>query len=156
MKFQSNYASRERKAVDLSNSLIKQYVEIAPYTKDSETGDYLNETPYPVLKEIEPKDIQKEIDSFADECDIYNIIRRSRQGLDVSAHFKDKVYGDISNIPQNELEQLAQAKAVSAVNIPDDVKTALLNNVSDEELLALLKKRVETPSTPESKDSEVK
>lgn len=158
MNFKSNLAPRKRLAVDLSRKLISQFIEILPYAKDPDTGKYLNESPYPKLKELDPKDIQKEIDSYAQDCDIYNIIRRSQQGLDVSYAFKDKQYVDISNIPDNKLDQIAQAEQVSKVAISDDVKEALLSNMTNEEILAILKKKVEADTsssavTPEVKDN---
>lgn len=148
MNFKSNLAPRKRLAVDLSRKLIPQFIEIPPYAKDPDTGKYLNESPYPKLKELDPKDIQKEIDSYAQDCDIYNIIRRSQQGLDVSYAFKDKQYADVSNIPDNQLDQIAQAEQISKVAISDDVKEALLSNMTNEEILAILKKKVEADTAP--------
>ncbi len=148
MNFKSNLAPRKRLAVDLSRRFISQFIEIPPYAKDPDTGNYLNESPYPKLKELDPKDIQKEIDSYAQDCDIYNIIRRSQQGLDISYAFKEKQYADISNIPENNLDQIAQAESVSKVAISDDVKEALLSNMTNEEILAILKKKVEADTAP--------
>ena len=148
MNFKSNLCPRKRQAVDLSRKFEPQFIEIPPYAKDPENGQYINESPYPLLKEIDPKDIQKEIDSYAQDCDIYNIIRRSQQGLDVSYAFKEKQYGDFSNIPQNSLDQIAQAESISKVDLTDDVKQALLSNMSDEEILAILKKKVEADTAP--------
>ncbi len=155
MNFKSNFAPRKRLAVDLSRKLIPQYIEIPPYAKDPDTGTYLNESPYPKLKELDPKDIQKEIDSYAMDCDIYNIIRRSQQGLDVSYAFKEKQYADISDIPQNNLDQIAQAEVVSKVGLSDDVKEALLSNMTDEEILAILKKKVEADTSAPAVSPEV-
>lgn len=155
MNFKSNTAPRKRIAVDLSRKLIPQFIEIPPYAKDPDTGEYLNESPYPKLKELDPKDIQKEIDSFAQDCDIYNIIRRSQQGLDVSYAFKDKQYADISNIPDNKLDQIAQAESISKVSISDDVKEALLSNMTNDEILSILKKKVEADTAPAA-NTEVK
>ena len=148
MNFKSNLAPRKRLAVDLSRKLIPQFIEIPPYAKDPDTGKYLNESPYPKLKELDPKDIQKEIDSYAQDCDIYNIIRRSQQGLDVSYAFKDKQYVDVSNIPDNQLDQIAQAEQISKVALTDEVKSALLSNMTDDEILAILKKKVEADTAP--------
>ncbi len=148
MIFKSNTAPRKRLAVDLSRKLMPQFIELPPYAKDPDTGEYLNESPYPKLKELEPKDIQKEIDSYSQDCDIYNIIRRSQQGLDVSYAFKEKQYADISNIPDNKLDQIAQAEQVSKVALSDDVKEALLSNMTNDEILAILKKKVEADTAP--------
>lgn len=157
MNFKSNLAPRKRVAVDLSRKLIPQFIEIPPYAKDPDTGKFLNESPYPKLKELDPKDIQKEIDSYAQDCDIYNIIRRSQQGLDVSYAFKEKQYADLSNIPDNKLDLIAQAEQISKVSLSDDVKEALLSNMTDEEILAILKKKVEAdtsaPAATEVKDN---
>ena len=55
---------------------------------------------------------------------------------------------DISNIPDNKLDQIAQAEQVSKVAISDDVKEALLSNMTNEEILAILKKKVEADTAP--------
>lgn len=155
MNLKSNLCARKRLAVDLSRKLEPQFIEIPPYAKDPETGKYINESPYPLLKEIDPKDIQKEIDSFAQDCDIYNIIRRSQQGLDCSYAFKDIEFGDVSNIPQNKLDQINQADIISKVSLTDDVKQVLISNMSDEEILAILKKKVVADTTPAAINTEV-
>lgn len=150
-KFTSNYSPRERIAVDLSRKTEPQFIELAPYAVDSETGEVINNTPYPVLKKLEDKDIQKEIDSFAKDCDIYNIIRRSQQGLDTSYAFKEKSFMDLSNIPENTLDQLKQAQDLSQVVMSDELKNALINNLSDDEILSILKKKVQADTNAELK-----
>lgn len=155
MKFKSNFSPRERVAVDLSNHFAENYIELAPYAVDDETGEIINDSPYPKIVRVDDIDIQKQIDSYAQDCDIYNIIRRSQQGLDVSYAFKEKSYADLSNIPENNLDQLKQAQDVSKVVMTDELKDALLKNLSDDEILSILKKKVQADTTPAEPKSEV-
>lgn len=155
MNLQSNLCPRKRESVDLSRKLEPQFIEIPPFAKDPETGEYINESAFPLLKEIDPKDIQKEIDSYASDCDIYNIIRRSQQGLDTTYAFKEKQYADLSDIPQNNLDQLAQAEQISKVALTDEVKSALLSNMTDEEILSILKKKVVADTSAPASTPEV-
>lgn len=71
----------------------KQYV----WTKDEKGNE--------VLQETEPIDIQQEIESYADECDIKNIVRKASfdpQFLkSLSEGALDNTYTDITEFPQN-------------------------------------------------------
>lgn len=92
---------------DYSDPYIKQYIEIKPYQKD-ENGNFLNTEDYPILKELEPINIQDYIDSFKDECDIYNILERVAKGETNLLNQKTPIFkcdADISNIPNNTNEQ---------------------------------------------------
>ena len=86
--------------------LRKQYV----WTK--------NEKGQEVLQETEPIDIQQEIESYADECDIKNIVRKASfdpQFLkSLSEGALNDTYTDVTEFPQNIHEyhrMIATAKA---------------------------------------------
>lgn len=61
-------------AVDYSNPMKEQFEEIPPYTKNNETGEILNDTPYPILRKKEDINIDDYINSF-DDCDIYSLLK---------------------------------------------------------------------------------
>lgn len=108
----------------------KQYV----WTKDEKGNE--------VLKETEPIDIQQEIESYADECDIKNIVRRASfdpqflQGLQAGA--MDGTEIDTTNWPTNihEYHQMmatarayaAQLKQMEEMEAEENKKGETVNN----------------------------
>lgn len=99
---------------DYSDPYIKQFIEIKPYQKD-ENGKFLNTEDYPILKELEPINIQDYIDSFKDECDIYNILERVAKGETNLLNQKTPIFksdADISNIPNNINDQAEYFKNI--------------------------------------------
>lgn len=61
-------------AVDHSNPMREQFEEIPPFTKNNETGEILNDTPYPILRQKEDINFDDYINSF-DDCDIYSLLK---------------------------------------------------------------------------------
>lgn len=61
-------------SVDYSNPMKEQFEEIPPFTKNNETGEILNDTPYPILRKKEDINIDDYINSF-DDCDIYSLLK---------------------------------------------------------------------------------
>ncbi|MCI7225587.1 MAG: hypothetical protein MR491_05550 [Mollicutes bacterium] len=61
-------------AVDYSNPMREQFEEIPPYTRNNETGEILNDTPYPILRQKEDINFDDYINSF-DDCDIYSLLK---------------------------------------------------------------------------------
>lgn len=98
--------------------LRKQYV----WTKDEKGQE--------VLQETEAIDIQQEIESYSDECDIKNIVRKASfdpQFLEsLSKGALNDTYTDITDFPQNIHEyhrMIATAKA-SAMKLEEMQKMA--------------------------------
>ena len=91
----------------------KQYV----WTKDEKGQE--------VLQETEPIDIQQEIESYADECDIKNIVRKASfdpQFLkSLSEGALDNTYTDITEFPQNihEYHQMVATAKVNAMKLKE-------------------------------------
>lgn len=61
-------------AVDYSNPMREQFEEIPPYTRNNETGEILNDTPYPILRQKDDVNFDDYINSF-DDCDIYSLLK---------------------------------------------------------------------------------
>lgn len=99
-------------------TLRKQYV----WTK--------NEKGEEVLQETEPIDIQQEIESYADECDIKNIVRKASfdpQFLkDLSEGALNDTYTDITEWPQNihEYHRMIATAQANAMNLEELQKMA--------------------------------
>ena len=104
--------------------LRKQYV----WTKDEKGQE--------VLQETEPIDIQQEIESYADECDIKNIVRKASfdpQFLEsLSEGALNDTYTDITEFPQN-IHEYHRMIATAQVNAK---KLEELQNKAEEEAKA--------------------
>ena len=93
--------------------LRKQYV----WTKDEKGQE--------VLQETEPIDIQQEIESYSDECDIKNIVRRASFDPEflksLSQGAMDDVEIDVTEWPQNihEYHQMVATAQVNAMKLKE-------------------------------------
>lgn len=91
--------------------LRKQYV----WTRDEKGQE--------VLQETEPIDIQQEIESYSDECDIKNIVRKASfdpQFLkSLSEGALNDTYADITEFPQNihEYHQMVATAQANAMKL---------------------------------------
>lgn len=91
----------------------RQYV----WTKDEENQE--------VLQETEPIDIQQEIESYADECDIKNIVRKASFDPEflksLSQGALDGVEMDVTEWPQNihEYHQMIATAQVKAMKLKE-------------------------------------
>lgn len=98
--------------------LRKQYV----WTRDEKGQE--------VLQETEPIDIQQEIESYSDECDIKNIVRKASfdpqflKGLSEGA--LNDTYVDITEFPQNihEYHQMVATAQANAMKLEELQKMA--------------------------------
>lgn len=96
----------------------KQYV----WTKDEKGQE--------VLQETAPIDIQQEIESYADECDIKNIVRKASfdpQFLkSLSQGALDDTYTDITEFPQNihEYHRMVATAQANAMKLEELQKKA--------------------------------
>ena len=93
--------------------LRKQYV----WTKNEENQE--------VLQETEPIDIQQEIESYSDECDIKNIVRKASFDPEflksLSKGVMDSIEMDITEWPQNihEYHQMIATAQVNAMKLKE-------------------------------------
>lgn len=93
--------------------LRRQYV----WTKNEEDQDE--------LKETEPIDIQQEIESYSDECDIKNIVRKASFDPEFLESLQkgvmDSIEMDITEWPQNihEYHQMIATAQVNAMKLKE-------------------------------------
>nr|QJB21278.1 MAG: internal scaffolding protein [Microvirus sp.] len=105
----------------------KQYV----WTKDEKGQEKLQET--------EPIDIQQEIESYSDECDIKSIVRKASfdpqflKGLSEGA--LNDTYTDITEFPQNihEYHRMAATAQANAMKLKELQKMAAAEPEAKEE-----------------------
>lgn len=105
----------------------KQYV----WTKDEEGQE--------VLQETAPIDIQQEIESYADECDIKNIVRKASfdpQFLEsLSKGALNDTYTDITDFPQNihEYHKMIATAQANAMKLEELQKKAAAEHKAEPE-----------------------
>lgn len=121
--FRTNYTQNKKTGIDCSNEYEKQFVEITPYTKDAKTGKYLNERSISIFKENGKVNIQEQIDSYRDTCDIYKIIDRyTASGDPALLNQRKGVFVDISDFPDDsniltEIDTLLAKKQEEALKV---------------------------------------
>lgn len=96
------YVGKNPTMLDLSNPYEDVFQEIPPFAIDKDTGKLLNPTKDPVLKKVGVKNVQEDIDSFADDVDIYKILERV--ALSGNPDYLNKrigTFADFHNIPDN-------------------------------------------------------
>lgn len=107
--------------------LRKQYV----WTKDEKGQD--------VLQETEPIDIQQEIESYSDECDIKNIVRKASFDPEflksLSQGAMDGVEMDVTKWPKNihEYHQMIATAQVNAMKLEELKKQSKAEKKESEE-----------------------
>ena len=87
---------------DLSNELEDTFEEISAFAVDASTGDLLNKSSIPVLKQTGKVNVWEKIQSFAKEVDLYNILEKfAYSGDKALIEARECQYGDISDMPDN-------------------------------------------------------
>lgn len=156
MKFRGQYCNCTlRSSQDLSRRFEQTYKEIAPFARD-EKGNFLNDSPYPILVEGEKVDIQERIDSYRDDVDLYSILKKVSLTGDLS--YLDKkagFYADFSNIPHNynDINDYYKSLAKDFRELPKDIRDAIL---SGKPLDDIFKDNVQENVQQEIKESEIK
>lgn len=81
------------------------YKVVPPLAVDPKTGEILNKTIYNKFVKIKDgRDFYQEIQSYKDECDIYQILERVKNGEIALMNAKPGTYGDVSNLPDNFID----------------------------------------------------
>ena len=156
MKFRGQYCNCTlRSSQDLSRRYEQTYKELAPFARD-EKGNFLNDSPYPILVEGDKVDIQERIDSFRDDVDLYSILKKVSLTGDLS--YLDKkagFYGDFSNMPHNynDLNDYYKRLAKDFRELPQDIREAI---VSGKPLDDIFKENVQENVQEKVQESEIK
>lgn len=135
----------EYKGVDLSRETEKTYIEIPPYTVDEATGEVLNDTNKPILKEGKPINVYEKIQSYHEECDIYSILKKVAQTGDESLLNKKKgFYGDVSEIPDNLNDIISKLdNDFASIKLNKQIVKAIARGDSNEQIQSLVNKIVD-------------
>ena len=147
MKFNSMYGPGVVKTgLDYSRTKEDIFTEIQPYAVDIQSGQFLNKSPFPILKKTGCIDVNEKIQSYASECDIYKILEKFALTGD-STFINQRVgnFGDFCNLPDNinDFNNLMN-KYFDTLKAQDkDVAKMILNDkVTTEEIIKLIDSRI--------------
>lgn len=152
MKFYGMYENKKKdfKKVDLSRKFEEVFTEIAPFSYDKDSGEVLNKTSKPIIKKIGNVNIYDKIQSYKQDCDIYNILARFSKTNDMSLLNKNVgFFGDIVNIPDNLHDfnkynsDLAEKLKKFSPELQEAIKgndTSTLTDLIHKEVMAALQK----------------
>lgn len=119
MKFQTMFSNVDKLLVeDVSNYKAPIYEKLPPFAMDSE-GNFLNKTNSYVLRKIGEHDFNEEVQSYADEVDMYKLIEKvARTGDDTFLMRKQGgEYLDISTLPNNIHEMSDLLREAKEINL---------------------------------------
>lgn len=147
MKFNSIYSSIAKTGQDLSNEFEDVYEEIPPYSVDLQTGELLNKTPNPIIRKVGKRNVQEQIQSFADDVNLYKILERVAVSGDTSLlNRKVAYFGDYVNLPDNlnDFNDFCKKVFDDNKNVSKDLLDAAINSsLGSAELESIIKKHVE-------------
>lgn len=134
-----------------------------PGAKD-EAGKLINDTRFDKVVKGSKTSLKEYINSFAEETDIYKILERCARSGDYTALLAERNdYGDTTMFSTDRAINDKTLKDLQNVNsqAPKEVAEALLSNLSNDDILAIIEK-LKTPTTTtqpvegSSNESEVK
>lgn len=157
MRDRSKFFEKNDFSTDCSSVYREQFEEIPAFAKNPETGEILNDKPYPILKKIDDFNIQEYIDSFADEGDIYSLIAKySSSGIDTS--LKENQVMDTTGIPTepSDVLRFVQSSQKLADDNPDIVENLYNDDKLNEIINLKIKEVLEKAQTKADVKEEVK
>ena len=97
--------------MNYNNHFRQNYVEIPAFTQN-EKGEFLNKTSVSILKLGDKVDVHAEIQEYAKQCSIYEMLKKFELTSDESYLNRDTTgfYVDISDIPNNAGEFIEKFK----------------------------------------------
>lgn len=127
---------KETEGLDTGSMIIQNY----DFSWSDEIRDF-------IVVEGSKEDRQAYIDSFADDCGVYNVLKKFAKTNDLSLlNRSESFYGDISDLPVDELDpakyEAAAAASVASLSkvLGEDITAEKLASMSEAELQALIEK----------------
>lgn len=126
-------------SLDLSRQTEPIFLEIEPFAVDSETGEILNKSSKPIIKQIGEQNVYEKIQSYKDDVDIYNILKRFSETGDSSLLNKRVgAFMDIADLPDNihDFNKMLDDAAEKYKNLDDSIKENIFNDDKLNEIIA--------------------
>lgn len=139
-KFRNVFNYGEPIALDLSRQTEPIFLEIEPFAVDKETGEILNKSSKPVIKKIGEENVYEKIQSFKEDVDIYNILKRfSETGDSTLLNKRVGAFMDIADLPDNihDFNKMLDDAAEKYKNLDDSIKENIFNDDKLNEIISL-------------------
>ena len=138
-KFRNVFNYEEPIALDLSRETEPVYLEIEPFAVDKETGEILNKSAKPIIKEMGVENVYEKIQSYKDDVDIYNILKRFSETGDINLLNKNVgSFLDIADLPNNihDFNKMISDAADKYKNLDDSIKENIFNDDKLNEIIS--------------------
>ena len=115
---------------DLSRQEEDVFYEIPPFAIDKKTGEFLNKSDKPIIKKIGTVNVYDKIQSYLQDCDIYEILARVSKGEESLLTQNIGTFGDFTQVPDNVhslVSYLEESKKKLDSLLPE-TKNALLSD----------------------------
>ena len=127
-------------SLDLSRQTEPIFLEIEPFAVDTDTGEILNKTSKPIIKQIGEQNVYDKIQSYKDDVDIYNILKRFSETGDSSLLNKRVgTFMDIADLPDNihDFNKMLADAAEKYNNLDESIKENIFNDDKLNEIISL-------------------
>lgn len=144
-------------SLDLSRQTEPIFLEIEPFSVDSETGEILNKSSKPIIKQIGEQNVYEKIQSYKDDVDIYNILKRFSETGDSSLLNKRVgAFMDIADLPDNihDFNKMLDDAAEKYKNLDDSIKENIFNDDKLNEIISLKVKEQLANNVKETAENE--
>lgn len=127
-------------ALDLSRQTEPIFLEIEPFAVDNDSGEILNKSSKPIIKQIGEQNVYDKIQSYKDDVDIYNILKRFSETGD-SSLLNKRVgsFMDIADLPDNihDFNKMLDDAAEKYKNLDESIKENIFNDDKLNEIISL-------------------
>lgn len=127
-------------ALDLSRQTEPIFLEIEPFAVDNDSGEILNKSSKPIIKQIGEQNVYDKIQSYKDDVDIYNILKRFSETGD-SSLLNKRVgsFMDIADLPDNihDFNKMLDSAAEKYKNLDESIKENIFNDDKLNEIISL-------------------
>lgn len=126
-------------SLDLSRQNEPIFLEIEPFAVDTDTGEILNKTSKPIIKQIGEQNVYDKIQSYKDDVDIYNILKRFSETGDSSLLNKRVgTFMDIADLPDNihDFNKMLDDAVEKYNNLDESIKENIFNDDKLNEIIA--------------------
>lgn len=126
-------------SLDLTREIEPVFLEIEPFAVDKETGEILNKTSSPIIRKIGEENVYEKIQSYKDDVDIYNILKRFSETGDSSLLNKRVgAFMDIADLPDNihDFNNMIKEAADKYKNLDDSIKENIFNDDKLNEIIS--------------------
>ena len=147
VRFYSMYANpkKDYKKVDLTRKEEKVYKEIPPFAYNLDSGEVYNKSSQPKIIEVGKVNVWDKIQSYAKDCDIYNILKQFAITNDPTLlNNRVGAFMDLVNMPNNihDFNNYNKDLADKLAKFSPELRDAVLNGATGDSLTKIIQNEV--------------